>query len=61
MLSIFLGPAAFLDNWNADSPGQFSDRRREIDMFVFHYEPKDASAHAAAEAVERLAWRADMK
>jgi len=61
MLSIFLGPSAFLDNWNTDSRSQFLNRRREIDMFVFHYEPKNASAHAAAEAVERLAWRADMK
>jgi hypothetical protein len=61
MLSIFLRPAAFLDDWNADSGGQFSDRRWEIDMFVFHHEPKNASPNAAAKTVERLTLRTDMK
>ena len=61
MLSIFVSRAAFLDNGNADTPGQFSDSRREINVFVFHDETKNASADAAPETMECLALRADVK
>ena len=61
VLSIFLTPAAFLDNWNSDPRGQFPDRRRKVDVLVFHYEPENASAHPTAETVKRLPLRVDVK
>ena len=61
MLSIFVSRAAFLDNGNADTPGQFSDSRREINVFVFHDETKNASADATPETVKCLALWTDVK
>src|SRR5256885_14793310 len=61
MLLILIRGRAFLDNWNAGARGQFSRGRRKIEMFVFHHEPKNASADPAAKAMKRLALRIDMK
>ena len=61
MLSIFVRGRAFLDNWNADARRQFSSGRWKIEMFVFHYEPENASTHPAAKAMKRLALRIDVK
>jgi len=61
MLSIFVRGRALLDNRNPDACRQFSRGRWKIDVLVFHHEPKNASAHAAAETMKRLTLRADME
>src|SRR5437016_6337037 len=61
MLSIFVGGRSLFDNRNPDPRGQFPDGRRKIGVLIFHHESKNASAHATAETVKRLALRADMK
>ena len=58
MLSIFVSaPAAFFHDRNADTRRQFAHGRRKIDVLVFHDEAENASAHAAAETMKRLALR----
>src|SRR5262249_7316711 len=61
MLSIFVFASALRDDWNANSGRQFSHRRREVDVFVFHDEPKSASADTAAKTVKRLPLRTNVK
>ena len=61
MLSIFVDGRSFFDNRNPDPRGQFPDSRRKIGVLIFHHESEDASAHATAETVKRLALGADMK
>ncbi len=61
MLSIFVRGGAFLDDRNADPRRQFSHRRWKIEVLVFHHEPENAPADAAAEAMKCLALRIDVK
>jgi len=61
MLSIFIAAGTFFEDRNSNASGQFSDRRRKIDVFILHHEPKNASADAAPETVKRLPLRTDME
>src|SRR5205085_4750099 len=61
MLSIFVGAAALLYDRDPDARRQFSHRRWKIDVLIFHNEPENASADAAAETMKRLTLRAHVK
>ena len=56
MLPVLLSGArtALLDHRNANACRELLHRRGEFEMLVIHHEPKNASARAAAEAMECL-------
>ena len=62
MLAVFIrADGALFHHRNSDARAELAHRGRKIDVLVIHDEAEDAASHATAEAVKRLALRADRK